>query len=355
MEKERIVYFDYLRVFAMLAVMVLHVATQGWETADVNSFQWNVLNIYDSLVRWGVPVFVMISGALFLSKEVDVKKLYTKNIARLAVAFVVWSVFYAVYLPVSKLVLTGENTFSIKTMVSEVITGAYHMWFIPMIIGLYICVPLIKQFVLNEKLMKYYLKLSFIFAFLVPQLINILSDFTPLSTFGIIDSVEKLLSDMHLDILFGYVFYFVLGYFLSKTEFSKDKRIKIYIGGLCGFLLTVLLTALASVKAGSAVETYYLNFNVNVFLEAVAVFVLFKQMKLKNNKLNKAVTAFSQYSFGAYLVHIFVISALIVVGINTSICNAVLSVPIVSLIVIIASFIISFVLNKIPFINKWLV
>ncbi len=49
MNKERVVYFDYLRVFAMLAVIVLHISTQGWETADVNSFQWNVLNVYDSL------------------------------------------------------------------------------------------------------------------------------------------------------------------------------------------------------------------------------------------------------------------------------------------------------------------
>lgn len=352
MTKERVVYFDYLRVFAIFAIIVLHIATQNWETADVTGFQWNVLNVYDSLVRWGVPIFVMISGALFLGREVEIKKLYTKNISRLAVAYVVWSVFYALWLPLSKLVLTGENTLSLNTIVSEIITGAYHMWFIPMIIGLYMCVPIVKKITENKKLTEYYLLLSFIFVFAVPQIINIMKDFTGLN---VIEQFSELLSNMHLDMLFGYSFYFVSGYYLSNKEFGRKQRVVIYLLGVAGFILTVLLTALSSRKSGLAVETYYLNFNVTVLLQAVAVFVLFKQMNFKNDKINKLMTHFSKYSFGAYLVHIFVISALIAVGINTSICNPLLSVPLVSVIVIVASFLISYILNKIPFINKWVV
>ena len=352
MTKERVLYFDYLRVFAMLAVIVLHIATQNWENGDVYGFQWNVLNFYDSLVRWGVPVFVMISGALFLGRKVEIKKLYTKNISRLAVAFIVWSVFYALWLPLSKLVLTGENTLSLNTIASEIITGAYHMWFIPMIIGLYVCLPIIKQFTENKKVTEYYLLFSFIFAFAVPEILNIIKDFFG---FQIIESFSKLLSDMHLDMLLGYSFYFVLGYYLSNKEFTKKQRGALYLSGVSGFIITVLLTALASRKTGSAVETYYLNFNVNVLFEAVAVFVLFKQMNFKNKKINRLMFNFSKYSFGAYLVHIFVISLLIAVGINTSIVNPLLSVPLVSFIVIVASFLISFIINKIPFINKWVV
>ena len=352
MTKERVIYFDYLRVFAIFAIIILHIATQNWETGDVYGFQWNVLNVYDSLVRWGVPVFVMISGALFLGRELEIKKLYTKNISRLIVAYFVWSVFYALWLPLSKLVLTGENTLSLSTVMGDIITGAYHMWFIPMIIGLYMCVPIIKKITENKKLTEYYLLLSFVFVFAVPQILNILKDFTEIF---IIEKLDELLSNMHLDILLGYSFYFVLGQYLTNKELSKKQRVPLYLFGVVGFAFTILLTAFASRKTGSAVETYYMNFNVNVLSEAVAMFVLFKQMNFKNDKLNKVMSYFSKYSFGAYLVHIFIISVLIAVGINTSICNPLLSVPAISLIVVVASFLISFILNKIPFINKCVV
>ena len=72
MEKKienRIEYLDLLRIIAIFGVVVLHVAAQNWVKEFTNVFNWNVYNVYDSLVRWTVPVFVMISGTLFLSKE----------------------------------------------------------------------------------------------------------------------------------------------------------------------------------------------------------------------------------------------------------------------------------------------
>ena len=69
----RILYFDFLRIFATLAVMVLHVAAQNWYGTSVPSFEWQTFNFFHSVTRFGVPIFVMISGALFLNK----RELYT--------------------------------------------------------------------------------------------------------------------------------------------------------------------------------------------------------------------------------------------------------------------------------------
>ena len=76
-DKQRVIYLDYLRIAATFCVVVLHISGQNWYTTSVNSFEWNVLNFYDSIVRWVVPIFVMISGALFLDneKELSVNKL----------------------------------------------------------------------------------------------------------------------------------------------------------------------------------------------------------------------------------------------------------------------------------------
>lgn len=64
---DRIVYYDFLRIISMFAVIVLHTAGERWSKVEVHSLAWNSFNFYDSIVRWAVPVFTMISGALFLA------------------------------------------------------------------------------------------------------------------------------------------------------------------------------------------------------------------------------------------------------------------------------------------------
>ena len=41
-QKSRTIYYDYLRVFATIAVMMLHVAASKWNAVDVNGFDWKV-------------------------------------------------------------------------------------------------------------------------------------------------------------------------------------------------------------------------------------------------------------------------------------------------------------------------
>ena len=78
---QRLWNLDILRIVAISAVVVIH-TTQNMSKLDVTGLDWAVLNVYDGLVRWAVPVFVMISGVLFLNpaKEQPLKKLYTKNV-----------------------------------------------------------------------------------------------------------------------------------------------------------------------------------------------------------------------------------------------------------------------------------
>jgi len=74
----RIYYLDYLRLFAAIAVIILHTVDTEFGSTKVTVFKWQYLNACDGLVRWCVPVFVMISGALFLERQIDIKKIYSK-------------------------------------------------------------------------------------------------------------------------------------------------------------------------------------------------------------------------------------------------------------------------------------
>lgn len=92
---ERKIYCDYLRIIATFAVVVLHVSASNWCSTDVNGMEWQAFNFYDSIVRWSVPIFVMISGSLFLGRDIPIKRIYEKYILRMIIAFIFWSVFYA--------------------------------------------------------------------------------------------------------------------------------------------------------------------------------------------------------------------------------------------------------------------
>lgn len=87
MAKERIYAFDLLKIFASLAVVLVHISSSRFLQHDVTSFDWQVFNLWDSACRWCVPVFVMVSGALLLNpnKKIDIASMVKKYIPRLLI------------------------------------------------------------------------------------------------------------------------------------------------------------------------------------------------------------------------------------------------------------------------------
>ena len=355
MERKRIVYFDHLRVAAIIAVMVIHVATQNWTEVRPGGFQWQVFNIYDGIVRWSVPVLLMISGPLFLKKEIPTKTLYTKYIPRLAIAYLVWSAFYAIVIPVGKSLQGGGLQLSFTSVLTSVIEGELHMWFIPMIIGIYMCVPLIRRIVRSREATRYHLLLSFLFVFVIPQAADLARDFIGGPFSDIIGAVEDLASRMSLDTILGYSFYFILGYYLNETQLSKKQRTTICILGVIGTIASFALNALVTWKTQEPCSKYFGNFTVNVLLEAVCVHTLAKYTDHGSQKWNALLCKLSKLSFGAFLVHIFVMDAFVLIGLDTLRFWPIISIPVISMLTALVSFGISWVLSKIPVINEWLI
>ena len=69
MDKSRKTSFDVLRILAAFSVVMLHVSSRYIMGNSVESADFYFANFYDSINRFGVPIFVMISGAIFLDKE----------------------------------------------------------------------------------------------------------------------------------------------------------------------------------------------------------------------------------------------------------------------------------------------
>ena len=349
-------YCDYLRIFATFAVVVLHVAAANWHIPDVNRPEWAAFNFYDSIVRWGVPVFVMISGSLFLGRDIPVKKIYSKYILRMAAAFIFWTLFYMLMTPD---IFADGIISGLKAHIETIVSGHYHMWFVLMIIGIYMCIPIIKKIVSDEKTTKYFLVLSFIFAFLIPWLIQIINDFAAYKSEGatrLVGAVNANITTMGMQMVLGYSFYFVLGYYLDHKEIEKKYRSIVYIIGVAGFAFTITADLLVALRTQQCFGSYYDNFTINVLCEAVAVHTLFRYHKFRSRKLNRFAAVLSKYGFGAYLIHAFFIEKLSAVfHLNTLSFNAFVSVPAISVLVFLLAFCTSAVLNQIPIIKTYIV
>ena len=344
MEK-RIDYFDYLRVLAIYAVITIHVLSKNWYDLNVNTFEWQIFNIYDSICRWSVPVFIMISGALLLGKEHNIKKIFKKNIFHLTIAFIFWGIIYAI--------INYQNK---EQFIIKVISGHYHMWFIQMIVGLYICTPILKKIVESEKITKYFLVLSFCFNFLFPQIILLVNDFGGETLIKIFNTIDLLLNKINLQIVLGYTGYFIGGYYLNKIDINKKYRKILYILGILGALITILLSAYISFVKQQPIENYYGNFCINILIQAIAVFVWFKYNAFRFKKIYNIIKKISECSFGIYLVHVLIIDYLIkILKLNILSFNPLLSIPTISFIVFIISFILSAILKKIPLLKKYIV
>ena len=339
----RIIYFDYLRIMATIAVIVLHISAQNWHLTDVNSFEWKTFNFFDSLTRWGVPVFLMISGGLFIEKSVEIKQIYSKYVLRLAVSFLTWSFIYS---------LLASNI-TISERVALIFSGHYHMWFILMIIGIYMCLPIIKSIATNSQTLKYYLILSTIFTFIIPQFLLLLNDFGGEKLISLKLILENIINSLKINIIVGYVTYFLLGFYLNKINFTKKQRYVVYLFGFIGTFATIYLDLIVALKTQQACSNYYDIFNFTVMLQAIAIFTLFKTIKFKSRNF---IVKLSKYSFGAYLVHVFIIYKLdSIFALNTLSYNPILSITCIATITTIVSFTISALINHIPILKKYVV
>lgn len=144
---KRIHYLDMLRTISIFSVIVIHVTATGLY-GETGSTGWKTLVVYSTITRFSVPVFFMISGALFLSapKSLSIKQLYFRNIAKIIVLLLFWEIIYQFYH--TDFVLNSAN---LKTAFSNILNGntQMHFWFLYVIVGIYFLLPIIKIFVSN--------------------------------------------------------------------------------------------------------------------------------------------------------------------------------------------------------------
>ena len=347
-KENRIVWLDFLRVLACIAVIILHITEDRINNYAVGTNKWLFLSIYDSLSRFAVPVFVMISGALLLdrSRKWDLRRFYTKNFVRIIASFIFWGGIYAV-----TEYLRGVR---LRTIAYNFITGNSNLWFLYMIAGLYLLIPIFRRITESENLTRYFLALWFCFSVFLPTIVFAVSYFKDMYA----NWLQTVTDSIGLQMVIGYSGYFILGHFLYTHDISKRLRGVLYGAGVFGVVLIASLTFLFSAKRGYSDYSFGNYFTFGVLMTATAVFVLLQYHvpRFKSAVAKKCIVTVSVCSFGIYLIHpLFVENLDGLLHLNTLVPSTLMYVPLLTAIVFLLSLLCSYVLHKIPVIRDYIV
>ena len=344
MQKKKILYLDILRILASLAVIAIHVAAQNWNGFKVSTFEWGAFNFFNSLSRWAVPVFCMISGALFLDcdRKVKVKKLYTKNILRMAISFLVWSIFYL-------FLIHDFQAMTIKEIIKTVALGNYHMWYIFLIIGFYAIVPILRKISATKESTLYFILVSIVVTFIIPAILLIPQ----------LSWTKTAVNKAFLNLTLGYTPYFFLGHYIVKYGIKRKTKALIYTAGILSTALIPLGTLVVSQMKGKFYGVFYEYDSLTVLAQSLFVFLLFKDM-LEDKKFSRGterfISSLSRDTFGVYMVHVFsIIFIERVFQFESVTINPYIAIPVIVIGSYLISEIISFILNRIPVIKNYIV
>jgi surface polysaccharide O-acyltransferase-like enzyme len=228
-----------MRIIAALMVVIIH-SHPILTTLNPDSFTFVLSNFIESIARIAVPVFIMITGALLLNEEREFKiKDGIKKAADMFILVSIWSVIYAFATPLinGNLVLGGG-------WLETVIYGHYHLWYLYMLVGLYLVTPILKKITKKENanIILYYILIFTVVKGIFPLLNYSFNGIT-----GTENWIAKYVSMFNVDHFTVFITYYLLGWYIANVEISRKSRIKIYVAGIIGFLITFVGTQLISI------------------------------------------------------------------------------------------------------------
>lgn len=341
--RKKLVYIDSLRVMATLAVVLLHICTTATVSPSQGQDQILLYAGISAAMRWAVPVFVMISGALLLDpdKNFSLKRYAAKMIFVLLVfgwGYAILEQFYQV-----RKISFGLFMYALGNVFQE--KSWDHMWYIYMLLGLYFLTPMLKIFTAhaNKYQMRNLLLVMGCCSCLIPT-INQFSKF-----FGIQISI----SNLHFSL--PYVFLYLLGWYMEN--YGNEKQ-QVYLGfaaisALLSLSLDILLEIFYVTKHGSLFGWLGRQENLLNIAAAAAIFYLAKHLC----NFHFIEKCFGKYilrcSFGIYLLHPFFINIIYkILHITPLQFHPFLSIPLFTVSILSLSILLTRILQRIPGLKK---
>lgn len=305
---QRLIWADVLRIVSIFAVILIHSAAPFLVLYhQLGERIWWVGNVYDSLSRWCVPVFIMVSGRFVLEKsEGSFLYFFAHRLRKVLVPLLIWSGIYFLWAAYS-----GGHALEWTNFFPQIFVEPlyYHLWFLYVILGLYILAPALSVG-LN--------RISTRSTWLLMAVWILLSGVPPAAAyFAQVDLWQVDLSHWTgiLKSVIALSGYFVLGFLWKDIRLTPAYTVLACMLFLLGFGITAWGTYSLTLRhQGEFQEVFYEYFSFNVLLMSAAVFLVTKSLAAgtytKMTRKGRMVQEMSADVLGIYLIHALVLNVL---------------------------------------------
>ena len=309
-QKTHIVWLDVVRLVAMFTVVCCHSADPfnfypGEPPANIAEIKWWGA-VYGSLLRPCVPLFVMITGALLLPVKGEVAPFYRKRIGRVFWPFLIWSVIYNLFPWITGLLgvapevildffpYSGEEVMrqSLDVSLGYIAQMPFnfslldvHMWYIYLLIGLYLYMPVFSAWVekASRKAQRW-----FLVAWGVTLFVPYYREFVGPYIWGSCSWNEFYMLYMFA----GFNGYLLLGHYLRHTEWSLAKTlgwgIPMFVVGFCVTFFGFRHMTASPDCTEEQLELFFYYCSLNVVLMTLPLFMLCKKVRVNSQPILQA-------------------------------------------------------------------
>jgi surface polysaccharide O-acyltransferase-like enzyme len=300
--KKRYFGIDLIRVIACFLVMLIHsgeiyyINDEGGLIKDDNNIYPGVIN---SLSRVSVPLFVMISGYLLLPMKTDYSTFLKKRFTRVSFPFIAFCIFYDIYYYIRGRYTLGEMFWNIPGILLNFGTAVGHLWFMYMIMGVYLYIPIITPWIQTAKKEHfYYYFVIWIISSFSCYIHLFYGDVWGHAFWNSTNLVQSFLGDL------GYA---VLGAFI-KLHLKENN---LYILGLILYLVGSGVTMFGyffmrdEAKTTADIEITWQFDSTNLVVSSFGIFLLLRKIECKNETISKIFNDIALKSYGMFLIHVF--------------------------------------------------
>ena len=315
---KRIAFLDWLRAVACFMVMAIHSCEPfylGGEAPNVTfvATRWDALwiTVTECICRVCVPLFVITSSYLLFPLKVSTGSFFRRRLMRIAVPCAIWAAAYVAWFGGS----WGKACFNFPD-------EGGHLWFVPMLLGLYLLMPLLSPWA--EKVSQREL-LGWIFAWLFTTTFPFLRFWwghlygepsfgavpylwgeCPWNAFGTFHYVS------------GFFGYMLLGLWFRRfapgMDWGRTLRIAVPVWlvavaviGLPFFFRIPSFPFSAPYSAAVRLEMSIEYNSLGVALATFAAFLVLRKLDFGGWLYEKIVRPVSEASYGMYLLHMFIL------------------------------------------------
>lgn len=317
----RVVFLDWLRFIACFMVMLVHciepfyLGGPGTFIASEGDAFW--VTFINSALRPAVPLFVLASSYLLFPVKTDTATFFKRRLVRVFVPFLIWTLLY-IFIPPIGSGAAPDIAGGLKELpFNFVMTSSGHLWFVYMLLGVYLLMPLLSPWIekVSKKEEKAFLYL-WAFTTVLPLLRPVAEAVTgnanlwgecPWNPFGTFYYVS------------GFIGFLVLGHYIRTYagEVSWKKTLAYAIpfwiigyavtaGGFWHFMPRQQgFPISAPYETAVLMETTWNFCTFGVMLQTVAYFLVIRKITASGWFYEHIVFPISKLSYGMYLMHMF--------------------------------------------------